>query len=237
MSRASIEANHAGAMSPRAGAMVLEGNPIHEGIVRALATLERGGARLFAINQLVVGGSAVAAWAGSPLRALEDALPAVRSCFAHRVEKPVDVIVAEVHPPLDRDLYQADKGIKNVEAAVRDGGFLIVEAACENGVGIDHFLGLLKEARSYADALAIVERRGYRLGDHKAVRLRALTDTRAVHVALISPGIDPMLGDALGMAVFADHQSAARWLTERIDVASARGLLVEDAANVALELA
>jgi len=147
-------------------------------------------------------------------------------------------VIARVGAPLDRDLYQADKGIKNTEAAVRDRGVLIVEAECPNGVGIRHFVELLEQAPTYRAAREVVERRGYRLGDHKAVRLRALTDVRGVRVALVSANIDAAIAGVLGMEILRDRASAATWAREQLrSVAVPRGLIVEDAGNLALGLA
>ena len=44
------------------------------------------------------------------------------------------VQVAEVEAPLDRDLYQADKGLKNTEFVIRDGGVILLDAGCNSGV-------------------------------------------------------------------------------------------------------
>ena len=101
--------------------------------------------------------------------------------------------------PLDRDLYQADKGLKNTEFVIRDGGIILLDASCKSGVvrisslylahthttcpspnarcsartqGISHFVELMREVKTYDEALALVEARGYNLGDHKGVKLR-----------------------------------------------------------------
>jgi nickel-dependent lactate racemase len=238
MSRASIEQNHAHAMSSAVAPLKLVANPVHEGVVDAVRTLEREGAHLLALNQIIVGGHMVGATAGHPLTALDDGLDLVRACFSHRVDRPLDLIIARVSPPLDRDLYQADKGIKNTEAAVRDGGVLILDAECHHGIGIHHFVELLEQAPTYKAACDVVAERGYRLGDHKAVRLRALTDTRGVHVALVTPNIDPSMSAVLGMTIIRDRASAAAWARELLaDTPAPTGLIVEDAGNLALEVA
>lgn len=234
MSLESLRNNHEHALSPSARPLRLDGNPVHVGIVDALADLEDSGARLLALNQVLVDGSVVAVFAGHPLEALVQGLAVVRECFSAELDDEVDVVVAEMEAPLNRDLYQAEKGIKNTEFAVRSGGVLLLEAQCPGGVGIDHFVELLREAPTAEDARALVESRGYRLGDHKAVRLRCLTDERDVHVGLISKGIADGLGEVLGMRVFADRQSAAAWALEQLGGDATHAVVVHDAGNVAL---
>ena len=236
MSRAGIEANHTGAMSAAAGLMKLKDNPVHEGVVGSLAALEASGARMFALNQVIVGATTVSCSAGSPLSALAKGMGAVRRHYVKAVDAPAELVVAQVGPPLDRDLYQADKGIKNTEAAVSDGGVLLLEARCERGVGLDHFLSLLHEAGDYAGALAVIARRGYQLGDHKALRLRSLGDQRGVRIGIVSSGLEAELGKHIGMPVFGTRKEAADWVRSLLG-AGTRGLLVEDAGNLCVELA
>jgi len=236
MSMESLRANHEHALSPAARAMKLDGNPVHVGIVDALADLEDSGARLLALNQVLVDDRIVALTAGHPLEALVQGFPIVRSCFAAEIAEEADVVVAQVRPPLDRDFYQADKGIKNTEFAVRAGGVLLLEAECARGVGIDHFVELLRAAPTAQQAREIVEARGYRLGDHKAVRLRCLTDERSVRVGLISRGVPAELAEVLGIRIFADRRSAAEWARAELGDAAERAIVVHDAGNVALEI-
>lgn len=237
MSLESLTANHENAMSSCARPLRLDGNPVHLGVVDALADLEDSGARLLVVNEVLVDGRIVAVTAGHPLEALHQGLDTVRACFSATVEEPVDLVVARMVPPLDRDFYQAEKGIKNTEFAVREEGVMVLEAECRHGVGIDHFVSLLREATTHEAAVAAVEARGYRLGDHKAVRLRALTDARGVNVALVSKGVPASLGDVLGVRIFPDREAAAAWAAELLGGAPTRGLLVEDAGNVAIDVA
>jgi hypothetical protein len=236
MSMESLRANHEHALSSAARPLKLDGNPVHVGIVDALADLEDSGARLLALNQVIVEGRVVGLTAGHPLEALVQGLAMVRSCFAAEVEDEVDLVVAEVRPPLDRDFYQADKGIKNTEFAVRAGGVLLLEAECAGGVGIDHFVELLRAAPGAEEARAIVAERGYRLGDHKAVRLRGLTDERGVRVGLVSRGVPAELAGVLGVSLFTDRASAARWALDLLGGDASSAVVVHDAGNIALEV-
>jgi hypothetical protein len=236
MSMESLSANHEHALSPAARALKLDGNPVHVGIVDALADLEDSGARLLALNQVIVDGRVVALTAGHPLEALVEGLAVVRGCFSAQIEEEADLVVAQVGPPLDRDFYQADKGIKNTEFAVRAGGVLLLEAECRGGVGIDHFVDLLRSAPTAEEARTLVESRGYRLGDHKAVRLRCLTDEREVRVGLVSRGVPAEMADVLGVSIFADRESAVAWARSTLGPDGTRAVIVHDAGNVALEV-
>jgi len=231
-----LSENHKAALSPEARGLRLEGNPIYEGLASIVRALEAEGRRFFALNLLQANGRVVFCAAGSPLATVSDSLPRVRQTFGFSLRRPVDFAVSIVRPPLDRDLYQADKGIKNVENAVRDGGLIVLEAACRGGVGIDRFCNLLRRAATHDEALALVEREGYVLGDHKAVRLRALTHRRGVGLAAIAPGLPPEAAAIAGITLFADRPAAARWIGGRLG-RNAQGAIVEDAGNVALETA
>lgn len=232
----SLTANHEHALSAAARPLKLDGNPVHLGIVDALADLEDSGARLLAVNQVIVDGRIVALTAGHPLEALVQGLPTVRACFSAAVEDEADLVVASVGVPLDRDFYQADKGIKNTEFAVRAGGVLLLEAECARGVGIDHFVQLLRQAPTAEAARDVVAGRGYRLGDHKAVRLRALTDERGVRIGLVSRGVPADLAGVLGVEMFPDRESAVAWARATLGDDAHSAVVVHDAGNIALEV-
>ena len=69
------------------------------------------------------------------------------------VEAPFDLVVSTNGGyPLDRNLYQAVKGMAAAERIVRPGGIIVMAAACEDGVPADGaFARLLAAARTPAD--------------------------------------------------------------------------------------
>ena len=121
--------------------------------------------------------------------------------------------------------------------AVRTGGILLLDAACPEGVGIDNFLAILRRADDESGTLAQIRQGGYALGDHKAVRLRRLTDTRGVRIGIISRDIPPSTARLLHVVVHPDRESAAAWaLDELTGIAGPGGLIVNDAGNVCIRI-
>ena len=234
-----IARNHAGAMDPASDVLQLNGNPVYDGIVAILAALKGAGNRLCAINEVVCGDSLLAAAVGDPLGTMHELLPIVRRVFLKQVTEPMDLLRLKVPWPLGRNLYQADKALKNNHRAVRDGGGILLEAECGDGVGPDAFLSLLRRAESYAEARLIVTQEGYRLSDHKAVKLRYLTDPagRDVHVALVSAHVSAPDAEAAGMNVFPEAAAAIEWLSGVVAGPLERGLIVEDAGVVSVTAA
>lgn len=233
-SRQDIERNHCGALAVTSGVLRLAGNPVHEGILDALSAYRHAGKSVLAINEVVFGDELLAAAAGAPIESLAELLPTVWKVFTYSVTQPFDVIRLQVPPPLGRSFYQADKALRNNESAVRDGGCLILEAACPEGVGQDAFLRLLRAAPDFASVVGMVDRDGYRLGDHKAVKLRYLMDAaqRGVHVALVGSAVSSADARVLGVNLFETTDDAMQWADDVVVGPLARGLVVGDAGVV-----
>lgn len=232
LARSTIEQNHVGALDPRSRPAALDGNPVFDGIARVLRALEQDGRRVLAVDQVLDDqrrpvGLGVGTWRG----ALERCLPAARQAFLHTVAAPVDALVARVPGVLGRNLYQAEKGLKNSEDAVKDGGAIVIEAALEHGVGPDRFVKLLEGAPDVAAARAQVAA-GYALGDHKAVKWRAL-EARGVRIVVASPRLDPARVAAARITVRPTLEAA---LAEA-GVRTGRGLVVDDAGLLAVTVA
>jgi nickel-dependent lactate racemase len=223
-------------MSTEAKGLVLEGNPVFDQIAELVADLTSGGRSVFAVNQIMAQERLVGCTAGFPLEALKQGLPLVRRIFSHQLTRAADLVIARVSPPLDKSLYQADKGIKNVENAVRDGGVILLDAPCHEGVGIDRFMKLLEKAPDYENALVLVGREGYRLGDHKAVRLRELTDRRRVRIGLYSNYLSEADARTAGLVLHIDRPAAARWASACLGNGASKAVIVEDAGNTTLTL-
>ncbi len=228
-----IERNHEAALSPDARPGRLEGNPVHEAVANMVGALEAR-REVRAINLLQVGGAVLSASAGDPMEALAALAGRVRGAYTCPIDRPADALVLEVPGVLGRSFYQADKAIKNNECAVRDGGCLVLEAPCPEGIGQDDFLGLLARCRTYDSAAAEVARRGYRLGDHKALKLRYLTDRRGVRVFAVSEGLT---GEQVRLLGFREAHSAGGALAAAgIDPGEHAVYRVRDAGNACVTI-
>lgn len=232
--RATIEQNHAGALHPASDNFNLDGNPVYEGLAQHLRNLQEHGANCLALNQISIGDQLVTAAIGDPLQTLHQLAPTARQLFCHEIETPADLIHLRVPHPLGRNLYQADKALKNNHRAVRNAGAILLEAPCDEGIGPDAFLNLLREATTYHQARQTVTNRGYQLGDHKAVKLRHLTDPheRNVRVALASPNVPPEAAALCGIHAFPSVNAALQWLQTNTPAPLQQALRIEDAGNM-----
>ncbi len=186
--RETIEANHAQLTDPRCEGCVYEGNPISEEMVEA--------ARLAKVDFIVdVVLDAKGRVAKVVVGDLEEAHAAGRafwdSLFQVRVhEKPDLVIVSAGGHPKDIDLYQAYKALYNAAKAVRDGGMVLLVAACPDQIGNGVFTDWVMRCQKPDDVFEVLRQEGFRLGGHKAVYLAK--DLARSDVYLLS-GLDEAL--------------------------------------------
>ena len=138
---------------PRATWTVTEGNPVHD-FVRAATALAPPALSIdLAINN---SRQVTAVFAGTLPDAHRAACAFVERTAVQRVAHRFDVVVStNSGHPLDRNLYQAVKGMAAAERVVARGGTIVMAAACADGLpGEGGFGRLLAEARSPDDLVA-----------------------------------------------------------------------------------
>ena len=166
-----IEQNHKLALRPEARALKLEGNPVHEDMVDALAVVQK---EIFVINTVLDKNHRIyAATAGDIHASFAQAIRKAEDVFIAKVPQKADIVVAVVKFPADIDLYQAQKGIENAKYALKEGGILILVAKCRMGIGEESFVNLLSSADSPQKALDCIEKK-YIIGYHKAAKIAEL---------------------------------------------------------------
>lgn len=144
--RATTIRNHDLATSFDAAPMKLEGNPVEEHLRDLMSLL--GAKKIFGI-QLVLGrgGDITALHCGEIKEAFHEAAQDSEGIFSRKVKSKFDLILAEVLPPLDSNLYQVQKALENCQTAVKDGGTVILFSPCREGIGSDIFFELAERWR------------------------------------------------------------------------------------------
>jgi len=137
-SRTTVLANHCAEfiMSPYARTGILEGNPIHQDMLFAAKA-----AKLAFILNVVINPEKkiVAAFAGNMEKAHAAGCEFLRKAACISVPECDIAITSNGGYPLDQNVYQSVKGTTAAEAVLREGGVVVMCAACNDGHGGQSF--------------------------------------------------------------------------------------------------
>jgi len=223
-SYASIEQNHRLALSLKAQPLALRGNPVHEDLEEAAEAYAEG-RKIYSLLLVLNSERKVAsAFAGSLDQTFEKATLEAEKLYTVDVEEKADIVLAVVSPPLDLNLYQAHKALEHGRLALKDGGIIILVAACPEGVGSREFHELLRSYRRPEEVLEAVRGR-YRLGYHKAARIAELSLKAEIWA------VTGLEGKLLREAFMKPYRSVQQALDEALKVKGkdARVLILQDA--------
>ena len=176
----SVLSNHGRDMiaHPNATWGVVEGNPIWEEMREvALRTMPA-----FLVNVTVNPQHEITGvFAGDLLAAHAAGCRFVREHAMVGVDAPFDVAITSNNGyPLDQNLYQTVKGMSAARRIVREGGAIVMCAACQDGLP-DHgrYAALLAEAGSPQGVLDLLDRPGFGEQDQWQVQIQALIQLHA----------------------------------------------------------
>jgi nickel-dependent lactate racemase len=148
-----LEAHHPRRIAdPRATFVTRSGNPVHD-FVRAAVALAPPD---LSIDVTINRERQITAVFAGPMGETHDAACAfARSSAVQEVGAPFDVVVStNGGHPLDRNLYQAVKGMAAADRIARKGGLIVMAAACGDGIpGNGAFARLLEGAASADDLI------------------------------------------------------------------------------------
>ena len=135
--------------SPDATWLVTRGNPVHD-FVRAATVLAPP---TLSVDVTIDAAAALTGVWASPLPyGHRSACAFVEQTAVTRLGQRADVVVTtNAGHPLDRNLYQAVKGLAAAERAVADGGTIIAAAACKDGVPSGSAFAELLAAPDFVD--------------------------------------------------------------------------------------
>lgn len=185
----SVLTNHGREMiaHPQATWGITTGNPIWEEMREVALRTEP----TFLLNVTLNAKHAITGvFAGDMLTAHAAGCAFVKDRAMAGVETPYDIVVTTNSGyPLDQNLYQAVKGMSAANEIVREGGSIIVAAACEDGLP-EHgrYAALLAEAGSPRGVLEMIARPGFSEQDQWQVQIQAMIQLRAA-VYVYSDGL------------------------------------------------
>ena len=223
---ATIERNHNMANSLECMPLRLIGNPMSEHLHELLGLIDLS--KVGSIQIVAdVDHRPAGVFCGDLVGAFEAAARAARELYAYPVTEPYDLVLAEVRPPLDRSLYQIQKGLENTQMGVRDGGTDVVVGYCEDGVGSKPFFELAaiwdREKNAPSDGVT-------RFGSHKLSRVNAMT--RRIKVRIFST-LPP---DAPRRVFYEPVSDLQALMGECLSADRNRLAIVHDAGHAVLEL-
>lgn len=107
--------------------------------------------------------------AGTPLSVLEAGIPIIKDISQIPVSRSYDLVISSPggHPK-DIDVYQAQKAFSSAVGITRQGGTVILAAACPEGSGNFHYENWIMGKGSFAEVRRQFKAEGFRIGPHKA---------------------------------------------------------------------
>jgi nickel-dependent lactate racemase len=180
--RATINRNHALLMHPDSQLGRYDGNPAREDVEDIGRLI---GVHL-ALNALLNRDKKlVRALAGDPRAVMRAGIGPALALYTVPVAAPFDAVIASPggHPK-DINLYQAQKGLAHASLITRDGGMVLLAAACPEGTGSASYESWIADMPSLAAVLARFQREEFRVGPHKAYQIAR--DAARVRVLLLS---------------------------------------------------
>ena len=164
-----IRQNHKLALSKKAQALALSGNPVHEDMMDAMQVLKE--IDVFAIMTVLDRDHDIyAATAGDLEDSFYKAIDKADEVFCVPIPEKADIVVSAAPYPMDIDLYQSQKALDNGKLALKKDGIIIMVSQCRTGIGEESFFELMSSAETPQEVLEKIKDE-YKLGYHKAAKM------------------------------------------------------------------
>ena len=147
----------------------------------------------------------IGAFAGDPVAAHREGCRLLNRLYSCPIDTKVGIVVVSAGGyPKDINLYQAQKALDNAKYAVKNGGIIILIAACTEGLGGESFEKWMIEFEKPEHMVEEI-RRNFILGGHKAAAIGLILENTDIY--LVSDMV-PSFVENIFMKPFSDPQQA-----------------------------
>lgn len=181
--RITINHNHAMLVEPDSRIAEFDQNPLRQDIeeIGDLIGVQ------FALNVILNGEKQiVTAVAGHPRAVMKAGVPISRQiCQTPVPGQAYDLVIASAGgAPKDINFYQAQKAITHASLLTRDGGVILLAAACPEGSGSQSYEQFMEGLSTPQAVFNKFKETGFRVGPHKSFQVAR--DAARVHIVLLS---------------------------------------------------
>ena len=176
----------------------------------------------------------IATCAGDPLKIMDHARSQVDAIYQVDVSAPFDVmIVSPGGYPKDINVYQTQKGMAHAAMVMKEGGTLILCAACQEGTGSQAYESWVTDPQinSHDDVFKRFKEEGFEVGPHKAFQVSR--DASRMTVMLVSDLDDDFVRQLL-LHPMPDLQTAINKATQDLPDSARIGMMPSANATIPL---
>ena len=187
-------------------------NPLHRELLE-IASMARHD---FMVDVALTDTREIAAvFAGEPVTAHSHGVDFVRRSTLASLGRPADaVITTSGGHPLDLTFYQAVKGLTAASHVVRDGGEILLAAACQEGLGGPEFSDLVRRSEECSELLDTLASRSVEVDQWQAEKLAMVA--QKARLSFCVPGLDETDRHRLWGPAHTDPQEAVDGLLSRL---------------------
>lgn len=143
---------------------------------------------------------------GNPKDVLLAGIKVIRENELTLINQPYDLVIASAGGyPKDINLYQAQKALTHASLFCREGGTVILAAACNEGVGSQGYVDFMKGISSHAEARDKIAKEGFHVGPHKALQFALIAEKVNI---LLKTEIDTQIMEGLLLETIDDMQTS-----------------------------
>ena len=203
-SREAIQANHSAMIKNDARAGEIDTNPVRQDIEEVIQFIPID----FILNVVLdEKKNIIKAFAGHYRFAHREGCEYLDSIYKVTIPQKADIVITTPGGyPKDINLYQAQKALDNAKHAVKDGGIIILLAACSEGLGEEVFEKWIIAEKTVEEMILDIED-NFQLGGHKAA---AIALVRKKAKIFIVSDLDDKLCEKIFMVPYEDMNLALK---------------------------